>query len=264
MFLGGGAMFLTKFKARRSRINDLHPGLYAFWKAVKTHYDEFAEACREQDGQALRSTFDEWTERRDLMTATGDDHLVERAAQYFFINRTVWTGRVVFDPARRSRLYFSNPTGWNHLEKKLANLRACSEKLQRVTLTCKPFEKCLTGSDGDTFIYADPPYVRDSLDTPTSRLYEGHFTFGQHEALRDLLEGSGAKVMVSYDDRPEVHQLYSGDCWRIIPLTWKYCGRHAVSKRDKAAGRKERKVSGRELVIVNYDLPRGGLARCRR
>ena len=68
--------------------------------------------------------------------------------------------------------------------------------------------------------------------------------------------------MVSYDDRSEVHDLYSRDCWRIIPLTWKYCGRYAVSKRDKAAGRKERKVSGRELVIVNYDLPRGSLARC--
>ena len=56
--------------------------------------------------------------------------------------------------------------------------------------------------------------------------------------------------------RPEVRELYRGSAWRIIPLTWKYCGRYAVSNKAKAAGRKERKVAGRELLILNYDPPK--------
>jgi len=56
-------------------------------------------------------------------------------------------------------------------------------------------------------------------------------------------------------DRPEVRALYRGSGWRIIPLAWKYCGRYAKSNRDRAAGRKERKVTGRELLIVSYDPP---------
>ena len=61
--------------------------------------------------------------------------------------------------------------------------------------------------------------------------------------------------MVSYDDRPEVRALYRGSGWRAIALAWKYCGRYAKSDEDRAAGRKERKVTGRELLILNYDPP---------
>jgi DNA adenine methylase len=251
-FVGGGAIFFYKPKVAKSWINDLHPGLYALWCTLRDHFDEFAQLCQAQDPSDLRGAFNYWIDRFDLMKALGDNHLVERAVQYYFINRTVWTGRVVFDPARRSRLYFSNPEGWGRLDKKLRHLRACAEKLCGVRITCKPFEKCLDGAPPDAFIYADPPYYRDSLDTPTSKLYEGHFAVEQHALLHELLSSSPAKVMVSYDDRPEVRRLYRGKPWRIIPLEWKYCGRYAVSRDDKAAGRKERKVTGRELLILNY------------
>ena len=252
-FVGGGAIFFHKQPVAKSWINDLHPGLYALWRALRDHFDEFAELCREQDATDLRATFDYWVSREDLMKARGLKHLVERAVQYYYINRTVWTGRVVYDPARRSRLYFSNPGGWGNLDKKLANLQACSQRLRRVRITCKPFEACLEKLTDDTFVYADPPYYRDSLDTPTSKLYEGHFTIGQHQLLHDTLTASPAKVMISYDNRQEIRSLYREKKWRLIPLEWKYCGRYAVSRSDKAAGRKERKVDGKELLILNYD-----------
>lgn len=256
VFFGGGGLFFHKPKAKRNWVNDLHPGLYAFWKTLRDQFHAFEALCREQDASDLRATFQKWIDRRDLMAARGDDALVERAVQYYFINRTVWTGRVVYDPARRSRLYFSNPEGWGNLEKKLLHLRACSEKLQGVEITNLPFEQCLAGATPDTFIYADPPYYRDSLDVPTSKLYEGHFEIEQHALLRDLLAASPARALVSYDDRPEVRKLYiDKTIWRVIPLEWKYCGRYAVSHGDKAAGRKERKVSGQELLILNYPNP---------
>jgi len=254
-FVGGGGIFLRKPKVATSWINDLHPGLYAFWRALRDHFDEFAALCEAQDTADLRATFNYWIDRLDLMKGKGNELIVERALQYYFINRTVWTGRVVYDPTRRSRLYFSNPGGWANLDRKLTHLRACADKLRGVRITRKPFERCLEGAGPDTFVYADPPYYRDSLDTPTSRLYEGHFAVEQHQLLHDLLAASPAKAMISYDDRPEIRKLYRDRRWRIIPLEWKYCGRYAVSSDDKAAGRKERKVTGRELLILNYPPP---------
>jgi len=254
IFFGGGGLFFHKPKARRNWVNDLHPGLYAFWKTLRDDFDAFAALCRQQpaaDEAALRDTFQYWIDRRDLMTATGDDALLERAVQYYFINRTVWTGRVVYDPARRSRLYFSNPEGWGNLDKKLAHLRECSDKLQGVRITNLSFEHCLADATPDTLIYADPPYYRDSLDVPTSKLYEGHFAIERHAALRDLLAASPAKVMVSYDGRPEVRALYAGPSWRIVELEWKYCGRYAVTTEQKAARQREQKVTGAELLILN-------------
>jgi len=248
-FAGGGAVFFHKPKAGTNWINDLHPGLYAFYVAVRDHFDEFAELCRAQGGD-LRERFVYWAGRRDLMEMIGDEHLVERAVQYYFINRTVWGGRVVYDPKRASRLYFSNPGGWNNLDKKLVHLRKISEKLRDVKITCVDFADCMAGSTEDTFIYADPPYYRDSTCHATDKLYDKSFSIADHERLAKVLTDTSAKVMISYDDRPEVRKLYEG--WNFVELQWKYAGTHAVTDKDKANGTKEKKVVGNELLILNY------------
>lgn len=249
-FCGGGAMFFQKKLVPKNWLNDLHPGLYAFFKTLRDNYAGFAELCRAQDGHP-RQLFDYWSvDRRDLMAKLGDENLCERAVQYYFLNRTVWGGRVVFDPRRKSRLYFSNAAGWNLLEKKLTKLKRVTDKLQNVTITCQGYENCLGDTTPETFIYADPPYYRESTGYVTDRLYDISFDIECHRKLAEMLRASNAKVMVSYDDCPEVRELYPG--WRIETLRWAYCGRYAVSHRDKRTGRKERKAIGRELVIMNY------------
>jgi len=249
IFAGGGAVFFAKSRAKKNWLNDLHPGLYAFYRAVQKQFDAFADLCRNQDGE-LRALFDEWAGRRDLMEKSGDEHLAERAVQYFFLNRTVWGGRVVYDPRRKSRLYFSNPRGWSNIEKKLAHLRMISRKLEGVKITCQSYEKCLSGATSETFIYADPPYFRESVGHVTDRLYDKSFDIECHRELACRLAASGAKVMVSYDDCPEIRELYAG--WKIRKLQWHYCGRYAVTNDAKRSGEKEKKVLGNELIIMNY------------
>ncbi len=250
IFAGGAAVFFLKPLAKKNWLNDLHPGLYALFVTLRDNFDAFAALCRGQNGN-LRTLFNHWAfDRRDLMEARQTDHLLERAVQYYFLNRTVWGGRVVFDPRRKSRLYFSNPGGWANLEKKLQHLRKISHKLQGVKITCRGYEKCLAGATPDTFIYADPPYYRESCGHITDKLYDKSFDIECHRHLAQALAVTPARVMVSYDDRPAVRSLYKG--WRFIELQWKYCGRYAVTNVAKANGQKEKKVTGRELLILNY------------
>ena len=250
IFAGGAAIFFFKPRARKSWLNDLHPGLYALWRTLRDDFDAFAETCREQNGDR-RKLFNYWAfDRTDLMTARRGDHLLERAVQYYYLNRTVWGGRVVFDPKRKSRLYFSNPEGWSRLDKKLAHLRQVSAKLQGVKITRWGYDKCLAGATADSFIYADPPYYRESLGHPTDQLYDRSFTVADHEKVAEQLNGTPAKVMVSYENCSAVRRLYRD--WRRVPRQWKYCGRYAVTKAAKARGERERKVIGRELLIMNY------------
>ena len=244
-------MFFHKARSASDWLNDLHPGLYAFYVALRDRYDEFAALCRQQQGD-LRDLFNCWAGRRDLMVATGDNSLVERAFQYFYINRTVWTGRVIYDPTRRSRLYFSNPQGWSNLEKRLAHLLKISQKLQGAKVTCLPFEHCLDDTSAETFIYCDPPYVRDSVCARTDKLYDKEFPLEAHQLLAKLLSKSKAKVMISYDDCPETRALYNAKKWRIEELQWKYCGRYAMTDENKRRNIKEKKVTGSELLIMNY------------
>ncbi len=78
IFAGGAAMFFQLPRARKSWINDLHPGLYALYKTLSNDFEAFAEECRKLDGDR-REIFNYWAvKRRDLMKATGDDHLLER------------------------------------------------------------------------------------------------------------------------------------------------------------------------------------------
>jgi len=259
IFAGGAAFFFWKPLARQSWINDLHPGLYAFYRALRDHFEPFAERCRAQKGD-LRRLFNRWAERRDLMESRDDRDIVERAVQYYFLNRTVWSGRVVFDPRRRSRLYFSNPGGWRYLDKKLAHLQKLSHKLQGVKITCLDFAECVLDAGDDTFIYADPPYIRESDCSLSDKLYDKAFTANCHRRLADALSATKAKVMISYDDCDDAHALYRDAKWRPVQLEWIYCGRYAVTNEAKAAGQKEKKVAGKELVLLNYDPPAEALA----
>jgi DNA adenine methylase len=251
VFAGGAALFFFKPRAESDWLNDLHPGLYALYVSLRDRFEQFAELCREQQGD-LRSIFGYWAGRKDLMVATGEESVVERAVQYFYINRTVWTGRVIYDPTRRSRLYFSNPEGWSNLDKRLAHLARISQKLQGAKITCLPFEYCLADVSKRTFMYCDPPYMRDSVCPRTDKLYDKEFTLEAHELLARLLSKSKAKVMVSYDDCPETRKLYGSKPWRIVELQWKYCGRYAMTNENKAGQIKEKKVTGNELLILNY------------
>jgi len=251
IFAGGAALFFRKAKSKDSWINDRHPGLYAFYIALRDHFASFSAMCRKQNGK-LRDIFDCWVARRDLMDAKGDDDLVERAVQFYFINRTVWGGRVVYDPDRKSRLYFSNPEGWRNLDNKLEQLKRISQKLQSVRITCLSFEQCMDDLSEDTFVYCDPPYIRDTYCHASDKLYDKSFNEQHHSLLAQSLGRTPAKIMVSYDDCPQARQLYDASKWRFIELKWKYCGRYAVTKEEKANGTKERKVEGRELLILNY------------
>ena len=252
IFAGGAAMFFHKPLAQASWINDLHPGLYALYVTLRDDFDAFAGECRKLDGNR-REQFDYWAfGRRDLMDAAGDGHLLERAVQFYYLNRTVWGGRVCFDPERKSRLYFSNPEGWNNIEKKLAHMARISRKLSGVKITNLDFEHCLAEATPGTFIYADPPYIRDTDCHATDKLYDKSFTFDCHARLADALTATPGKVMISYDDCDAARELYADPKWRFVELQWKYCGTYAVSKNDKAANRKEKKIDGQELLILNY------------
>ena len=263
-FVGGGGIFFAKPKARVNWINDSHPGLYAFYKVLRDRGEELCLFIRDETKTTPRASFNYWVDdgRRFLMERHGDEgDMMMRAVQYYVINRLVWSGRVCYDPKLKSRLFFSNPSGLSNIDKRIEHLRLCSEKLQGVEITNQDInDPILCGptpplGDRETFVYADPPYLRDCDASPTSRLYEKVLSReGHYRGINEASE-SKCKIMFSYEDTPEVRELFAGHPWHIIPLTWTYCGRHAVTKEATANGTKEVKPIGKELLICNYDIP---------
>ena len=92
-----------------------------------------------------------------------------------------------------------------------------------------------------TFWYMDPPYV---IAGERKDYYFHDFTATMHKqlvTLCDRINESGAKFMVSYDNRDEVKELFKN--YIINKLYCVYAG---------ASDKKERV----ELVITNYEPPK--------
>ena len=112
-----------------------------------------------------------------------------------------------------------------------------SRRLDGVLLENQDFEVLIKHYDrpGD-FIYCDPPYFESEY------VYDCGFSWEDHLRLRETLGGIEGKFLVSYNDCPEIRELYRGyeffDFKRIHPMVQKY-----------EAGRQFP-----ELLIANYDL----------
>ena len=87
-------------------------------------------------------------------------------------------------------------------------------------------------------VYSDPPYVSaEKLD-----IYDLNLNKDQHHQLADIhhqLDEKGAKICISYDDHPLVHELYEN--WYFHDLNIKYS--MPTTGRD---------IKRTELVITNY------------
>lgn len=85
-------------------------------------------------------------------------------------------------------------------------IEQASRRLQKVVIENKDFEKLISAQDSEvSFFYCDPPYFS------TEGYYENvGFTTAAHERLRDSPKNISGKFLVSYNDCPEIRELYGG------------------------------------------------------
>ena len=112
-----------------------------------------------------------------------------------------------------------------------------SRRMDSVIIENQDFEVLIKHYDRpDAFIYCDPPYYTSEY------VYECGFTWEDHVRLHDALASASGKWLVSYNDCPEIRELYHGyeifDFSRIHNMVQKY-----------EAGKEFP-----ELLIGNYDL----------
>lgn len=116
-------------------------------------------------------------------------------------------------------------------------IQQLSNRLANAVIENQDFEVLIKHYDRpDAFIYCDPPYYTSEY------VYECGFTWDDHKRLHDALAECKGKWLVSYNDCPEIRELYKGyqffDFKRIHSMVQKY-----------EAGK-----DFPELLVGNYDL----------
>lgn len=252
-FVGGGGIFFAMPRLPNRWINDKHEGLIAVYTALRDRPAEFIERCREIEPARSDDSLTEQGERggrpvnkrlKEKFDSLAFDDEADAALRYFFVNRTVFGGRVNYD--LHSRLYFSNEDGWNIVNTNALEFAATHVADTRIT--CGDYAPLLSEPGEEVWIYADPPYVVNTDLDKTSQLYQHGFTHEQHREFAAAVAASPHKVCVSYDDDDEgfIRSLYPEDRFRIVRGEWAYCGTT-----------NEKKEVGKELLILNYDPPMG-------
>lgn len=247
-FVGGGGIFWNIETNVKRWINDIDENLMSVYFALRDRPQEFIENCRKilpaQKNEELTSAKEGGRKIYNARLKKVFDDFVAHpemnaALRYYFINRTVFGGRVNYDMP--SRLYYSNPAGWNII--KTDKLERAAKILENTQITCDDYSVLLNEPGNDVWEYLDPPYYKNSKLNKGSKLYRYNFTKENHIELAENVKKCQHQVLLSYDDDKDgfIRSLYSDKMFHIYTENWTYCGTTL----------KEKEV-GKELIITNY------------
>lgn len=211
-FVGGGAVLfdiLNKYELKEIYISDINAELINTYRIIRDDIDTLIEMLMHLQSDFVPLDTDERKkyyinkrERFNDLKINGDENVnIEKAALMIFLNKTCFNG--LFRVNKKG--LFNVPMGAykNPLICDENNLRAVSDKLQRVTIVCGDYRKSAEFIDKNTFAYFDPPY-RPITDTASFTAYtETLFNDEEQVGLAhfvDNMHRKGAKIVVSNSD----------------------------------------------------------------
>lgn len=205
-YAGGAGLALKLLSTgfvKRVMLNDLDEAIFAFWKSVLDAPDQFCEMIA-----STKVTIDEWHRQRMVWERKDPTDFLGLGFSVFFLNRTSRSG--IIDGSGPIGGY--SQSGIWKIDVRL-NKEKHIQNIQRI----KPFRSCISLSmfDAhhyikdvfrmrDVFIYLDPPYY-----VKGKKLYRNSYTHADHCQIGGCLdENRDSRWIVSYDDVPEVRQIY--------------------------------------------------------
>lgn len=168
----------------------------------------------------------EAAELKEIRTRITKDYDVRRAAMFMKLLR--------YSYSSSCKSYASQPFDIRRLFGLITELK---NRMANVVVENQDFETLIKHYDRpDAFFYADPPYFS------TEDMYAVGFNLDDHVRLKNTLKNIKGKFLLSYNDCPEIRELYNGFSLFDFSRT------HSMAQRYEAG--KEFK----ELLIGNYDL----------
>jgi DNA adenine methylase len=184
------------------RINDIDPGVYAFWKAVKFENEQFCKLV-----QSASLSIDEWRRQKTKLSAPSTSEL-DRGFAFFYLNRTNRSG--IIEGAGPIGGY-SQSGKWLidarfNKEALISSIRTISRFSAQIDISnMDAVEFCNANMNRDSIFYLDPPYY-----VKGSKLYRNHYKPEDHAEIRDLLKSKNEELWIlTYDNNECIRDLYS-------------------------------------------------------
>ena len=214
---GAGVAFSVLFDEFMSsiHINDINRSIYAFWHSVLHATDELCALIKK-----TKVDMETWHYQKQIQRESEKHSTISLGFSTFFLNRTnrsgIIMGGVIGGKNQTGKwkidARFNKPALINRI-KKIAEYKP---RIQIANMDAIDFlKKELQHLPQKTLIYLDPPYYHKA-----ERLYENHYAHNDHVSICDFLKTIPHPWIVTYDNKPEIQEIYSGFRMRTYNLNY--------------------------------------------
>jgi DNA adenine methylase len=212
-FLGSGAVFINT-DYDHYKLNDINPDVINFYRALKTHKEDFIDSCNSLFIPENNSK-DRFIEMREEFNNTTEDDL-RRQQLFLYLNRHCYNGLCRYNLSG----IFNVPFGsYKKPYFPRVELSTFAKKLERAELYNDDFSVVMSEANENCVIYCDPPYIPLNDTAYFTSYTKAGFS---HHQQQNLVEASlkamntGANVIISNHYNQASLNLYSAARLRKI------------------------------------------------
>lgn len=218
-FAGGAGvalMLLMEGYVDNIVINDYDKAIYSVWRAIVSEPENLVD-------RILHTPVDieEWKKQKEIYVGQNSKYSLDLAFATFFLNRTNRSGILKGGPIGgfEQAGNYGIDARYN-AEKLVERIRAIAKYKKHIKVYNKEIvsfiEHVLPSYGQNTLTYFDPPYFKKGPE-----LYKNFFDKEDHAKIaRLILSEVPGNWIITYDDTPEIIELYKQQCIRRYDLNY--------------------------------------------
>lgn len=205
--------------AAHVHINDLDPSVWSFWHSVLNNSQRLCDLISNTP-----VTMESWYEQKEVQKDKSAADTLSLGFSTFFLNRTNRSGIL-----KAGVIGGKGQTGNFKIDARfrkdelINRIQTIADHADRISLYCLDAIQLLTHTvptlPDRTLVYLDPPYYVKGGD-----LYEHHYRHEDHAAVAAAASQIRQHCMVSYDDVPQIRDLYRD--YQHVSYSLSYCAQN--------------------------------------
>ena len=197
-------------------INDYDKAIYSVWRAIISESENLVDRILDTP-----VNIDEWKKQKEIYVEQNKKYSLDLAFATFFLNRTNRSGILKGGPIGgfEQTGNYGIDARYN-AEKLVERIRAIAKYKKHIKVYNKEIvsfiENVLPNYGQNSLTYFDPPYFNKGPE-----LYKNFFDKEDHAKIAQLiLNGVPGNWIITYDDTPEIIELYKQQCIRRYDLNY--------------------------------------------
>ena len=258
-FVGGGAVLidiLQKYDVQEAYAFDINIDLINSYNVIKNNVEDLITNLKQMETEYLqleqeerKNYFYNKREEYNNYTLEENEHTIQRAAQFIYLNRTCFNGLYRVNKAGK----FNVPMG-SHKNPTICdeeNLRNLSKLIQNVQFQYGDYRRSMEYVTENTFVYFDPPYRPLNVTSGFTSYTKEDFNDDNQRELAEFyreLNEQNVKLMLSNSNPKNTNKedTFFDNIYQGFNIDEIYASR-MINANSKGRG----KIS--EILVTNYN-----------